>query len=401
MPFEPSGYFGGVQAAEQGMAKMALEATTAQQRSASARWLNVRAAGAEQDLETERRVAAMMQNDPISSNEEAQNPGWKIADFFNQAGSPTKAMKAAEKASLIDQHIASANTNVSRQSLIQTRTRISQLDELGRAMHSVDSPEALQAQLQRHEQASGEQTGILDDQGNLPPQFAERWEQLRDSIQRESLSEKDRLLVAHRARTLASIDQERISRQNNRSFWQNMENQTDRAAAQAKGRGAKVGADVLTKPEGFKLGTDYINDQFVGLDPSQARVQGRRVTERAQQLRDKNPALTPLEAIQEAHKVMDSEGAFTGLRQRPYKATVDKPMPLPADGDKSKLEPGYFYSNGKEVREWLGDRWSGPRTKGKAPVSPSGMSSESDNTDAEDAAQNAADDALAMDPGEE
>ena len=400
MPFEPSGYFGGVQAAEQGMAKMALDNTSAQQRSAQARWLNVRSAGAEQDVETERRVAAMMQNDPISSNEEAQNPGWKIADFFNKAGSPSKAMKAAEKASLIDQHIASANTNTARQSLIQTRIRLNQLDELGRAMHSVDSPEALQAQLQRHEQATGEQTGILDEDGNLPPQFAEKWESLRDGIQRESLSEKDRLATAHRARVLASADKERQSRQNNRSFWQNMENQERRAAATARGRGTKVGADVLSKAEGFKLGTDYISDQFVNLDPAQARVQGRRLTERAQQMRQKNPALTPLEAIQEAHKVMEGEGAFTGLRPRPYKATVDRPMPLPADGDTSKLKPGYFYSDGKVTREWLGNRWSGPRVKGKAPVGPLSMAPE-DTSDAEDEAQNAEDDALAMDEEED
>ena len=264
-----------------------------------------------------------------------------------------------------------AITDESRSALIATRARIAQMDELGRAVRGVSSPETLMAALQAHEQASGEQTGLLDQQGQLLPGAAQNWEALRDEIQQRALSEKDRIAADYRERALKSAEKERKSRQDARTFWQDMDKQEQRAAAQARGRGARTGVvDTLAKTDGVKLGTDFMTTQFAGLEPAQARIYGRRLSERALQMRQKHPALTPSDAIKEAFNALGSEGAFKDLKRNPKSASPSNPLPLPADGKLESLKVGQYYTNGKQTQQWLGPA-KGWATVGKIRGAPS------------------------------
>lgn len=338
--------------------------STAQQRSASARWLNTRAAAAERDIEVQKKVAALAAGKDWSEDER-KNPGWTFANLYMEAGSPREAMKVAGQAATIDSRTAAADTNAARASLIQARTRIAQIDTLSRSMRTVDSPETLQAALQRHEQTTGEQTGLLDQQGNLAPQAVEKWEEIRDQTQEMALTEKDRIATDVRERALASAEKERTSRQEARTFWQSMDNQRKRAEAQAAARVQKAGK--IEKPD-KTLGTNFVNSQFIGIDSNQAKVFGAQIAEQAQQFRTLNPALTPTEATQQAFDAMEKQGTFQGLKRTPPGAlqSKDRPLPLPADVDKAKLKTGFWYTDGKTKMQWLGpDKgWDKKQTQG-------------------------------------
>lgn len=363
--------------AEQDMARMALLGPQvehlqtqnalapfrAAQMQAAARVGNARAGALEQSADTARKIAALAQNRGFTE-EEKQNPGWTLANIALEVGDAEASMKYATKAATIDGKLASAATNAAREALIGVRTRVGQLDLLSRSARSIDGPEALQSVLQQHEQTTGERTGLLDPQGRLDPGAAADWESVRDRMQEMALSEKDMLTKKYREAALASAEAERKSRQKNRDFWQNTDNQEARAAAQTRGRGVKAGTDVFDKTAGEKMATDFITTELAGVGKDQARVYGREVAERAKQLRQNNPALTPREAIAEAFKKLDSSGKYEGINRRPKAASPSNPQALPADTkDPSKLQVGQFYKDGSgAVREWLGP------TEGWGPV---------------------------------
>lgn len=364
----------GVSQAEQDMARTALSEAQvkhmavqdavapaqAQAHIASAMLATARSVKLQGEADTQARIAAAALQDPMTETDK-RNPAWKLANIAMRLGSPDLAVKYADKASSIDQRSAAVDTNEARKALIQTRARLAQIDELSRNVRAVNSPEALLSAIQAHEQATGEQTGLLDQNGRLIPQAAENWEAVRDEIQERSLTEKDRIAADYRERALKSADQERKSKQDNRSFWQDFGNQEKRADAQRRGRGVKAGVDIFSKVEGAKLGADYLNTQFTNLMPEQARFEGKKLADRALQLRQKNPALTPNEAIQQAFKELDSSGAYGNLNRRPVRANV--PQPLPADRDPSKLKVGQVYKDDKgRTMEWggLGVGWKKP-----------------------------------------
>lgn len=373
--------------------------STAQQRSAQARWLNARSSGKEAEALVEQRVAEMAARGSVaSSNGEPTNIAREVAKMYLSAGNPDKAMKAENIAASIDQKGASASANAAREQLIAARTVVSRAGNLASQMTMVDSPEALQTALHSHAEATGEDTTLLDASGNLLPQYAADWEGTRDKIKDMALTQRDRALASYREKALQSADKERKSKQETRDFWRDMGNQEERARRQALGRGKKAGALGPLDKIDPKLGTDYIGSQLEVDAPEQGKVLGRKLAERAQQARELNPALTPTEATKAAFDAMDTAGEFTGMRKRPPGAadSVKRPLTLPADGDKSKLKQGFWYSDGTSKRQWLGNRWSAPEhSRGKIgersayvpPAAPEDMGS--DTSDEED-------DALAM-----
>lgn len=359
----------GVSRAEQDMARQAMTSahvmqadTQAQlapavfaQRVGQARYLNAKAGVAENDADIQRRVAQAAAGREWTDDERA-NPAWTFANLYKDAGSPRDSMKAAGVAATIDQKRASADTNALRGELISARRKVVQAGSLASEMTLVDSPESLQAALQKHAQETGEQIPLLDEQGNLRPEVAEDWEGYKGKIKDMALTEKDRLATDYRERALASADAERRSKQDNRSFWQSTDNQEARERARSKGRIAKVGADIFDKAEGAKLGKDFVTNKFVGIDSSQATILGRQLAEQAKQARQLNPALTPTEASQEAFNLMDKQGLFGGLKQKPPGAleSEKRPLKLPDNGDKSKLKEGFWYSDGTRKMQWGG-----------------------------------------------
>lgn len=342
----------------------ALIPSTAQQRSAQARYLNTKAGAAERESAVQARVASMAAGQPVVEADE-RNPAWRIARAFEEAGAPEKAVKIAGVAASIDARQSSAARNDASASLAAGREAIVRIDMLSRSMRMVDSPQALQAALVRHEEATGEQTGLLQN-GQLVPQAAVNWQDTATKIQEMAVSERDRLALDIRERALASANTERTSRQAARTFWQDMGNQEARAAAQARARGKKAGAISALDKIDPKLGTDYINSQFLSLDPTQGRILGRQVAERAAQMRQLNPALTPSEATQNAFQAMQDAGDFQGLRQRPPGArdSEARPLPLPEKKDASKLKAGFWYTDGTQKMLWTGTGWDKTQTKG-------------------------------------
>lgn len=342
---------------------------TAAQHIANSRYLNSRADSLNAKSEAQRRIAQAAMGESFSDDEK-RNPGWKLANIAMNVGAVDEAMTFATKAAGVDSKLASTETNAARQGLIQTRNRLAQMDELSRGMRLVDSPESLQSVLQNHERTTGEATGFLNQQGQLDPHAGENWEKLRDLIQSESLTEQQRLTAQYRTARLGQLDRDIKRKEENSAFWQDMDNQENRAAAQARGRGIKTGASALDKGDGVKLGTDYLTSQFSNVEPSQAKIFGRQINDRAKEIRDKNPALTPMEATRAAFDALDTGGKFDGMTRRPARADPNKPLPLPEDGKTENLKVGQYYTDGKNTREYLGpgkgDKgWGGPRTKGK------------------------------------
>lgn len=326
-----------------------------EQRGAQSRWLNARADEKGRDADIQRRVAAAAAGKEWAEDEKA-NPAWVFADLYRKEGAVDKSIKAAGVAATIDQKRASAATNEERASWIGTRRRIAEIDVLSRQVRTVDSPETLQAVLKQHQDVSGEQTGLLDEQGNLLPQAAEKWEEVRDKIQDMALTEKDRLATDYKERALKSADAERKSKQQNRGFWQDMGNQADRAAATRRPKQEKVGVDLFDKAEGARFGADFITSKFGNVEASQAKVLGRQLSEQARQARQLNSALTPTEAAQDAFNAMEKQGLFGGLKLKPPGAleSEKRPLKLPEDGDKSRLKEGFWYTDGTVKKQWLG-----------------------------------------------
>lgn len=406
----------GVSRAEQDMARQAMTAAhvgqidtqmqlapmVAAQKFAQARYLSAKAGVAEGDANIQSKVAALAAGHEWTDDEK-KNPAWTLANMYQEAGSPKDAIKTAGVAASIDQKEASATTNKARQDLIGVRSQMANIDLLSRDMRGVDSPEALQAALSRHEQTAQEQTGLLDEQGQLRPEAAANWEDTRDRIQSMALGEKDRMLADYRTKALANLSQEFKSRQDNRSFWQSTENQEARERAKTKGRGTKVGLTAVDKIDP-KFGTDFVNSQFVHIETNQGKVLGRQLAEQAVQARTLNPALTPSEAAKAAFESMDKQNLFGGLTKRPPGANESekRPLALPEDGDKSKLKPGFWYSDGNTKMQWGGPGvgWK-KQTTGKGsgtirPVSAAYVPPENDTEDAQSAIEDAQDENMAM-----
>lgn len=355
---------------------------SAQQRSAQSRWLNVRSGEKEQDALNEKAIAARMAGmDPAEIDRD--NPARTVADIALDLKMPVKAMKAGAMADQSDQRRAAAETNEARQALITARTGITNKTILSQDVRGADSPEALQAVLQAYTRRTGENLGMLDRQGNLLPQYAENWEAVRDKIQESALTEKDRLTNEYRNSRLEQIIKDLERKKRKDDFYQDLGNVEAREAARSRGRGVKVGADVLAKQEGATLGANYVKSEFVISDDAQAKILGRKVAETAAQIRAKNPALTPTEATEQATKSLENQGLFEGLQRKPAQANQNRPLSLPVDAtgkpDKTKLKTGYYYSDGNGVRQWLGDKWGGHRTKGK--VTGAGPSASAADTD--------------------
>lgn len=353
--------------AEQDMAKLAMSSAqtshlgvqdamapfSAQQRSAQARWLNARSEGVERDVEIEKKIATMMQAEEPATVEEKDNPGWRMADIAMRAGSPKKAMEYAGKASTIDQHVASANTQESRKAFLDSRKQLSDNTAFASEVRGVDSPEALQAAIQRHARRTGDTGGLLDAQGLLVPGAAEQWEKVKENIQQAALTENQRITAAYKERALASADRIRNARIKALEFAQDLDAQEELSKRRRKGALGKVGTDILNKTEGANLGTNFIKSQFVSLPggDAQAKIMGRQLAEQAAQMRATNPALTPTEAIQNAFDDMEKKEQFIGLTKQPAGADANKPIPLMSNTVPKK---GQYYGDKKDTRKFLG-----------------------------------------------
>ena len=335
-----------------------------EQRAAQSRYLGAKADALEVEADVQREVARMASAGGLMEVDGStpQNPVWGMAGLYQKAGDLKTAAKLAGQASSIDQRIASADTNAAREKLISARRVITEMDTLSRKIRSAESPEQFQAILQQNGAMQ-----FLDQQGNLLPQVSEQWETVRDRIVEESISEKDRLRADYLNDALDSAERERKSRQAARTFWQDTNNQEARARAQARGRGVKVGADELGKPTGRTMATNLVSSQYTIADPNQAKVLGAKVAERAQQLRDRNPALTTQEALDLGLGQLKDEGLLEGVpprRRGEFDSKNFTPaLPLPSNRDRGQLKSGQYYKGPDGVRQWLGVNGWGPLIK--------------------------------------
>lgn len=387
--------------AEQDMAKLALTDAqiqhmgvqdalaipTAQQRSAQARWLGVRAG----EKEREAAVQAFIAENVNRARGDGKPPdGNDFAALALKAGDPKLAMDLAGKQAQINQRDASATTNAARSRLIQARTRVQQMDEFARIVRGAEGPEQLQGAIQRYEQESGTRTGLIDENGVLAPGLTENWQAVRGQIQNEAVSEAQRVSDAIRQDALESAERMRKARIKNMEFWQSAENQAKIAEARRKPSVQKAGT--LDRPEGARAGTDYINSQFFDIPEAQAKVMGRVLSEMASTFKQANPALTNTDALRQAFTELDKQGRFAGLdRRKPIafgltKRTSKAPLPLPEQADPSKLEIGAWYTNGKEKRLWLGPTqgWTTDTNKAAGLIKQAAGIVSPGNTDGED-----------------
>ena len=353
--------------ADQDMARMALVGaqvqhmgvqdmmapSTAQQRSAQARWLNARSDAAEASSFADRHIAAIAAGTPLTEAD-VDNPAALAARAALSGGYLDKASKYANVAAGITQKQQAADTNASRQSLIESRNRVTLMDELARSVRAVDGPDALESVIQQHARTNPQARAMLDDIGNLRPEVRENWATVADDIQGMALSEAQRTAAEYRAAQEKRLQKAEDNKQEQRLFWRDMNNQQRREEARARGRGTKAGNSTVNKitPQ---LGESTVQREFTGFQSdAQVKVLGRQIAERAEQFRAINPAMTPTEAAREAFLKMEEEGKFDGLNRRPALTSANRPLPLPDDKDTAKLRIGAHYTDGKDVREWLG-----------------------------------------------
>lgn len=342
---------------------------------AQTRYLNARAGEKEADTKVQAAVAAMAAG--------ASSTGEKLTlddlpGMYMKAGSPREALKTFGQVTAANQRIASAATQEARTELIAARTHATMAKNLSMAMGGVDSPESLQAALQRHEQATGETTGLLGEGGILAPQAAQDWEGTRDKINQMALDSGARATAEYRTKRLAQIDKDVNSRVKRRDFLEDFEKQEEMAKRKRAPLKDKVGAaDIFDKNEGAKLGADFVNTQLVVADPAQGRILGKQLAEQARQFRQLNPAITPTEAMKQAFDKMQESGTFTGLRMKPPGANESEKRPLALTDDmidprtgrgiESKLKPGFWYTDGQTKMMWGGPGvgWKKEQTNSK------------------------------------
>lgn len=366
-----------------------LQPFTAAQRSAVARHANAKAKGLERTANVEAQIAQIAAGETFSESDQI-NPGWQYARIAQRLGDPVLAMKYAKDASKIDQQQQSADTNRARSDLVQARTYVANLDGLSRNLGGVRSPEDLQTVLQTYQERTGNNTGMLDQNGMLLPQAAANWQEVTKQLQDSTVTERDRRLAKYREDALKSANQERESKQKNRDFWQNMDNQQARAEAQARARNSKSGGTTAADNAQLREAADLITSEFPDIQAAESRVRGREIRDRAKQLREANPALSYSDAIKQTFETMEKQGKFQGFRRKPQSADPNNPKPLPASGKKDDLRAGEYYTDSSgEVRRYLGNgKWSGNVVKGKisynSPVSLDNLESDDTSEDDED-----------------
>lgn len=397
---------GGRGQAEQEMAKLALTGAqiqhmgvqdamapfTAQQRSAQARWLGTRA----DEKDREQTIAAYVASRANEAMEvDGRQPdGNDFAQWALEAGDVKGSMDYMSKQATVNQKQAAAATNATRQGLIQSRTRINQMDELARLVRNSQDADQLLGNLQEYEARTKQPTGLVVE-GRLAPGLAENWEATRDELVSQAVSERDRTATEARRAALESADALRKARIRQIQQWGDLDFQA--RLAEARRRPVQDKAGVL-KPDNVRAGMDYIGSQFLDIPAPQAKVLGRIMAEMAREITQKNPAITPAEARDQAFNELDRQGRFAGLERRDPKSfdrmkkTEKAPLPLPADADPSKLEVGNWYTNGKEKKLWLGPKlgWSNKAQEAAGRIRPAAA-----------AAEDEADDNLAMDTGDD
>lgn len=383
------GMFGGPigqSAAEQDMARLALtqakwDETQANlqmlpvkqaQAAAQSRYLNARSGSLEQQMAMDAAIVNHLRTrGGTAQSDNVQNPAWEIAQAALKSGDYKRAQSAATAAANIDARIASADTNKERTALIAARARINHLDELARSVRGATTGNAFLSAIRSHEQNTGTPTGLIGPDGNLIEPYTP---ELQQRIIDLSVSERDRALMDWRTKSLNSADRERKSKQDNRSFWQDFDNQRRRSEAQSAGRTPRTGSGANSdkmSSEDVKAGADLMLSRFTGISTEEARSRGRSLIEQAKQMRILNPALTRMESLDQAFQAADRRGEFSGMTRTPPRANPDNPLDLPVSKNKNDLKIGFWYKDGTgAVRQWLGvgkgdGGWSGPRIRGK------------------------------------
>jgi len=355
-----AGAAGGISAAEQDIAQQAMAPDVQ-------RFTKSKADLAEIKVGEQRRFAAEMQRMPSGAE---QNPAWAMAGAAFRAGLP-EAYKYANAASLMDYRRQTGET--AQLHGIESRNRIGlqNLDLKARVLTGVTNDESLQYALQDYEAQTGDRTELLDRNGKLTVPYSP---ELVGRLRAQAISAKDQLLFDWRDRMESRRVKEDASKQTNREFWQNMENQQEREAAKARGRlGVNGATGLFPSSAQITIGADYLANKF-GVDSKEpwSRVMGRELIDEAKRLRALNPALDASEALGEAFKGLDKKGIFQAHRLLDKAADKYRPMALPASGKLEDLIPGQLYTDGKDIREWTGKGWSTPTrpiTRGEIEIS--------------------------------
>lgn len=375
--------------ADQDMAKLAMTSAQVQHlaiqdmmapiaagaKEAQTRYLNARAGEKETDTRIQAAVAAMAAGEGGTGGKLTLDD---LPGMYMKAGSPKDALRVFGQVTAANQRIASTTAQEARAELIAARTHATMAKNLSMAMGGVDSPETLQAALQRHEQTYGESTGLLGEGGVLAPQAAQDWEGTRYKINQMALDSGARATATYRQKRLDQIDRDINSKIKRRDFLADFEAQEELAKRKRAPLKDKAGAtDIFDKNEGARLGADFVNTQVVVADPAQGRILGKQLAERARQFRSLNPAITPTEAMKQAFDKMQEDGSLTGLRMKPPGANESEKRPLPLTDDmvdprtgkgiESKLKPGFWYTDGQSKMMWGGPGvgWKKEQTNSK------------------------------------
>lgn len=362
------------------------------EKGARAQFLGTRALDLQRKALIDQQVAATMRGVTPGGSDALPGDNARVAGAaFSEAGDVEKGIKLAHIGSQMDREAAAADTNRVRQDLMAMRTRVGNLGLLSQTVRGATDAVSLQERVQEYERRTKDRTGLLDPEGQLVVPYSDR---LRDEIVQRSVSESARATADWRESALKSAEKERKSKQSHRDFLEDVDKQKVMADAKRGDRTKKAGGDPLAlKSEDVKAGTDFIKSKFVDIDDTAARVLGRTLEEKAKQLKQGSPAMTMTEAREAVYKKMKEARTFETLSEVPHTASPDNPLEIPPR--REDLKKGEFYSDGKAVRQWLGDEkgWSGARAvTGKIGGLPPAAAS--DETEQED-------DALALEGDEE
>lgn len=319
---------------------------------------------AEQKAQQQRRMTQILQESELSPTGAVggggtpENPLWKIADAAVRAGMPD-AYKYANAASMIDYRRTAGETQQMRRIELGNKVKIENLDLQGRLLAGATNKESLQAALRDYENQTGERTGMLDRDGNLTVEYSP---ELVGRLRAKAISTKDSLLMDLRKQAIASADRLRKSREDNYTFWQNMEHQQERARAQAAGRAAGHGEGSGMFPTNAQIGVaaDYLATKFPNIDEKGpwARVMGIELINEAKRLRSLNPALDSVEALEQGFNNLNKKGVFSASKSAGKSdEELNTAIPLPTSGDTKDLVEGQVYTDGTQQRRWSKQGW--------------------------------------------
>lgn len=237
----------------------------------------------------------------------------KLSELAFRSGAPSKAIALAKDYGVLKAHEAAAVSADARKVTAGITAERNKAQWVATHVMDAQDQQSWQRVNADYEAQFGEQSPYK----NTPysPDLARK-------LQLAAMTAKERAELKLRDANNASLEAARRStelhqRNTERIQAARLDTERQREARLA----AKEGPGAKAAPAGYTSeAVDLLTRDYVDIEPADARIQGRAVAERAQELVRANRALTMTQAVTRAYQEMQLKGAFNAYTAMPLKA---------------------------------------------------------------------------------